>query len=622
MMNTISVKSLTVIILLVAAVNLSAQNVGIGNTNPQSKLHVTGRVLADSLSIGANTANAKLDINGTVKITDGTQGIGKVLKSDTTGKASWGKVAITDIFDSLPAPDFSCLSVAGSLATAFYSLAVTVSGNYAYVANHDNIQAVNISNPAALAVVGTVTTGYTPASIALSGSYAYVVNYANNILHVVNISNPSIMTVTGSVFVGSRPWSVAVSGNYAYIVNTNSHNMYVIDISNPAAPVVTGVVATGTSPRGVAISGNYAYVVNSNSHNMQVFDLSNPQVPSVVGTVGTGTNPVSVAISGNYAYVVNSTANTLMVINISNPAAPVVAGTVATGNSPGSVTVSGNYAYVANNASNTLMVINISNPAAPVVAGTVATGISPNSVAISGNYAYVANTSNINNLQSFNLRCINGISFDAADGQVFSTPLLWQKSGSSIYTANTINVGIGTGMPAYKLDVAGKVRITDTSLLNSALIITGNTGIGTGTPAYKLDVAGKARITDTAFVGKLNVAGNIQLGGTINQETIQSPSLQNGWINHGGGFTDAGFWKDKEGVVHIQGLIKNGTTAQSTILFTLPAGYRPAARQIFTVMNNNLSVRIDVLATGEVTIANTISSNLWLNLTGIYFRVN
>jgi len=46
---------------------LHAQNVGIGTSSPSGKLHV----------------------NGTCKVTDGTQGTGKILTSDATGLASW-----------------------------------------------------------------------------------------------------------------------------------------------------------------------------------------------------------------------------------------------------------------------------------------------------------------------------------------------------------------------------------------------------------------------------------------------------------------------------------------------------------------------------------------------------
>lgn len=42
-----------------------------------------------NVGVGTTSPNAKLDVNGTVKITDGTEGAGKVLTSDASGNASW-----------------------------------------------------------------------------------------------------------------------------------------------------------------------------------------------------------------------------------------------------------------------------------------------------------------------------------------------------------------------------------------------------------------------------------------------------------------------------------------------------------------------------------------------------
>ncbi len=43
----------------------------------------------DNIGIGTNSPSAKLDIAGNIKISDGTEGAGKVLTSDETGLASW-----------------------------------------------------------------------------------------------------------------------------------------------------------------------------------------------------------------------------------------------------------------------------------------------------------------------------------------------------------------------------------------------------------------------------------------------------------------------------------------------------------------------------------------------------
>ena len=52
-------------------------------------LLATDIAVAQNVGIGTSTPNAKLDVNGTFKLTDGTQGAGKILTSDATGLASW-----------------------------------------------------------------------------------------------------------------------------------------------------------------------------------------------------------------------------------------------------------------------------------------------------------------------------------------------------------------------------------------------------------------------------------------------------------------------------------------------------------------------------------------------------
>ena len=46
-------------------------------------------LLAQNVGIGTETPEAKLDVIGPVKITDGTQGTGKVLTSGANGQATW-----------------------------------------------------------------------------------------------------------------------------------------------------------------------------------------------------------------------------------------------------------------------------------------------------------------------------------------------------------------------------------------------------------------------------------------------------------------------------------------------------------------------------------------------------
>jgi hypothetical protein len=66
--------------------------------------------------------------------------------------------------------------------------------------------------------------------------------------------------------------------------------------------------------------------------------------------------------------------------------------------------------------------------------------------------------------------------------------------------------------------------------------------------------------------------------------TPGQPAFENGATNLGAGspinLTPVGFWKDKEGVVHLTGYVKIPTASTLPTIFTLPPGFRPAAGQL------------------------------------------
>ena len=79
-----------------------------------------------------------------------------------------------------------------------------------------------------------------------------------------------------------------------------------------------------------------------------------------------------------------------------------------------------------------------------------------------------------------------------------------------------------------------------------------------------------------------------------------APTLLSGWVNYGDGFAPVEYWKGPDNMVHITGLIKNGVTSEMAIIFTLPSGYRPGLKEIFTITQNNAVGRIDVYDNGNV----------------------
>lgn len=94
-----------------------------------------------------------------------------------------------------------------------------------------------------------------------------------------------------------------------------------------------------------------------------------------------------------------------------------------------------------------------------------------------------------------------------------------------------------------------------------------------------------------------------------------APTLINNWANYGGSWVGARY-RRKNGIVYLQGLIKNGTSGVDA--FILPAGFRPPVGTI--LMNTSVSgepwtvTRVDINGTtGGVAV--TRPGNTWANLT-------
>jgi hypothetical protein len=95
------------------------------------------------------------------------------------------------------------------------------------------------------------------------------------------------------------------------------------------------------------------------------------------------------------------------------------------------------------------------------------------------------------------------------------------------------------------------------------------------------------------------------------------PALLNGWVNYGGGNTDASYWIDKEGMVHLEGMVKSGTI--NSPIFNLPVGYRPPGNKYFAVNSNSAFGSVIVGSNGDVTC--NVGNNAFVSLDGISFRI-
>ena len=102
---------------------------------------------------------------------------------------------------------------------------------------------------------------------------------------------------------------------------------------------------------------------------------------------------------------------------------------------------------------------------------------------------------------------------------------------------------------------------------------------------------------------------------SVTQPAWVAATLQSNWVqNISGNYDLTGYMKDTLGYVHIRGSISGGTTTNGTVIFQLPAGYRPLAIHRYVVLgNSNTPSVIYIDASGNVTIQLS-NGILWLEI--------
>lgn len=90
----------------------------------------------------------------------------------------------------------------------------------------------------------------------------------------------------------------------------------------------------------------------------------------------------------------------------------------------------------------------------------------------------------------------------------------------------------------------------------------------------------------------------------------------NAWVNQGGIYEPASFYKDNDQRVYLQGTVAGGTVGFA--IFTLPPAYRPVAQLVFPVSANGLFGRLEIQASGNVILM--AGATTLVSLSGVSFR--
>lgn len=109
----------------------------------------------------------------------------------------------------------------------------------------------------------------------------------------------------------------------------------------------------------------------------------------------------------------------------------------------------------------------------------------------------------------------------------------------------------------------------------------------------------------------------------ITTPTKYAISLESNWVNYDSSIMGANYYKSIENRVYLGGLIKNGLTANPTLLFTLPPGFRPSLNVVTTAKTTNGTnialAQINIMTDGSVYLCMNSGYNGWLSLEGISF---
>lgn len=119
--------------------------------------------------------------------------------------------------------------------------------------------------------------------------------------------------------------------------------------------------------------------------------------------------------------------------------------------------------------------------------------------------------------------------------------------------------------------------------------------------------------------GDITTGGDLTLGGEITQDSWTAPAMMNNWANYGGAYETLGYYKDKEGVVHLKGLVVSGT---SSVVFILPVGYRPTQTRLFATLSDHgtgyVVGGVFIYSNGNVQIQNYSGAN-YTSFSGVSF---
>lgn len=154
-------------------------------------------------------------------------------------------------------PEIGGATSIGQLPTGGSPKALSIAGNFAYIANHSlGLQVIDIASETEPELVSSLADAGNAIDLVVFDNYAYIVDEGGS-FHVADISAPRAPLLVNSIQGLDDISSVVVSNDYAYL--SQGSNVIVVDIANPASPRLFGVTRTQGSISDIVVDTSYIY---------------------------------------------------------------------------------------------------------------------------------------------------------------------------------------------------------------------------------------------------------------------------------------------------------------------------------------------------------------------------
>lgn len=206
---------------------------------------------------------------------------------------------------------------------------MAIDGDLAYVTAHENglhiirLREDNPPQPDNFEVLAILPTDSNAIEICQSGDYAYIANQDNLMIADIGVATaPLIVSHYANPGVADFI-HIAKYHNYVYAGGWSDF-VCIIDVSDPHAPVLAGSLNNPSITESLKIYDHY--LIQSNySLPMRIYDLSNPVYPALVGTISIGSAEYSIPfIFEHYLFLSLPRLNNIRCYDLSNPASPLL----------------------------------------------------------------------------------------------------------------------------------------------------------------------------------------------------------------------------------------------------------------------------------------------------------